>query len=65
MGNSQYKKDEAVAYIDSFFVRLVSPKLIYFTETEKDTVVIGSLEAKSVKPIENPDLGACFNVFNQ
>ena len=60
----QYKKDEAVAFVDSFFVRLTKGKQIYFTETEKDTVVIGNLIVDRVWDSAMITLPLCFKVEN-
>jgi hypothetical protein len=48
MGNSMYKKDPAVEFVDSYFVRLSNQKSIYFTETEADTVVLGHMKINKV-----------------
>lgn len=42
IGNSQFGKNDAIKYVDTFYVRLQG-KVIYFTETDADTLVLAAI----------------------
>ena len=64
IGNSQYKKEAEVTYIDSFFVRYADQNRVYVTETSIDTVIILSIEYSSIMDSEELHMNHCFLAQN-
>lgn len=57
-----YKKDPAIEFVDSYFVRMSNQKSIYFTETETDTVILGHMKINKVLNSVSINKPMCFEV---
>jgi hypothetical protein len=65
IGNSQFGGDNKdIKFIDSFFFYL-QDKNIYFTETDKDSVVFAAMKIKEVKDTSQTGIPGCFEVSDK
>lgn len=64
IGNSNFGVNKDCKFIDSFFFYL-QDKTIYFTETDKDSVVIAALKIKDVKDSSVLGIPGCFEVTDK